>query len=80
MSCSIISSTLDGNQGGLSPQWDIQCFLSFNNGAILQYSFRNQYRKNKVFNAQKFADTAIFKQAVSEADLDVQYPPTGKAS
>lgn len=79
MSCSIISSSLEGNIGDFSSQWDIQCFLSFNNGQILQYSFRNQYRKNKVFSVQKFADTPIFKQALSEADVDAQYPAGGKA-
>lgn len=41
MTCSIISSSLEGNIGDFSSQWDIQCFLSFNNGQILQYSFRN---------------------------------------
>lgn len=28
---------------------DILCFCALNNGQVLQYSFGNAYRKNKVF-------------------------------
>lgn len=56
---------------------DILCFISFNNGQIFQFTFRNENRKNSVFNVYtKFSQTDIFHQALSEADLDIpELPP-----
>jgi hypothetical protein len=65
LNCNIICSP-QGN----SFSWDIQCFISFDNGSIFQYSFSNSFRKNKVFSLQKFSRSDIFIKAVSDADLD----------